>query len=550
MSSETAEFAAPGPGQWTLDRSHYPGGTTPISQWLLSETMAAGMERVMAEIGAPVRRVEARFVNGFMYTRVWPLIGGDKPAKRLPPTPLLKLVAHVHPEFRRRAKQATITIRDRPSLDVARRWETEIRPRLHGLNLSFQNADPVELDDDALGRQIGDLLDHLHEQFELHFWLHGHDLGPIARYLYEAIEWGLEPRIAVGALAGASPSTARPIELLCRLRALVDASDVDIATLDDVRSVSDDAANLLDEYLAERGQILASGYDISSFTLAELPAVVVSSILSATLPTRVDHAAIAAELREGVPADDRATFDMVLADARHVMDMRDDNGPLTVEWPVGLLRRALLEAGRRLATRGDLIDVEHVLELTPQEARSIFSGGMPPADQLAQRAADRQALSTLSPPQTLGAPEPEPPLDILPDPLPKLVGMVQVSMLHLGMDATADTDQLVGVGIGTESYVGRACTAANADEAIEKLEPGDVLVVRATSPAFNVVLSIAGAVVTANGGAMSHAAVLARELGIPAVVGAGAALDIPDGSMVEVDPVAGSVRVLESADAE
>ena len=58
-----------------------------------------------------------------------------------------------------------------------------------------------------------------------------------------------------------------------------------------------------------------------------------------------------------------------------------------------------------------------------------------------------------------------------------------------------------------------------------------MLVVRATSPAFNVVLTIAGAVVTANGGAMSHAAVLARELGIPAVVGAGGALEIADGSL-------------------
>jgi pyruvate,water dikinase len=203
-----------------------------------------------------------------------------------------------------------------------------------------------------------------------------------------------------------------------------------------------------------------------------------------------------------------------------------------------------------LAARGDLIDAEHALELTPQEARATFSGGPPPAEQLARRAADRQTLSTLSPPQTLGDPEPEPPLDILPDPLPKMVTMVQVALLHLGMDASAATDQLVGVGIGVESYIGRACTAANADDAIEKLEPGDVLVVRATSPAFNVVLSIAGAVVTANGGAMSHAAVLARELGIPAVVGAGAALDIPDGSMVEVDPIKGSVRVLESADPE
>ena len=68
--------------------------------------------------------------------------------------------------------------------------------------------------------------------------------------------------------------------------------------------------------------------------------------------------------------------------------------------------------------------------------------------------------------------------------------------------------------------------------------------VRATSPAFNAVLMIAGAVVTADGGPMSHAAVLARELGIAAVIGASGALSIPDGSTVEVDPVAGAVQVV------
>jgi phosphoenolpyruvate-protein kinase (PTS system EI component) len=47
---------------------------------------------------------------------------------------------------------------------------------------------------------------------------------------------------------------------------------------------------------------------------------------------------------------------------------------------------------------------------------------------------------------------------------------------------------------------------------------------------------------------MSHAAVLARELGIPAVIGASTALlDIPDGATVELDPVAGVVRVLSTA---
>jgi pyruvate,water dikinase len=76
------------------------------------------------------------------------------------------------------------------------------------------------------------------------------------------------------------------------------------------------------------------------------------------------------------------------------------------------------------------------------------------------------------------------------------------------------------------------------------MEPGDVLVVRATSPAFNAVLGIAGAVITVDGGPMSHAAVLARELGIPAVVGVPGALDLTDGTLVEVDAAAGQVRVL------
>ena len=76
-------------------------------------------------------------------------------------------------------------------------------------------------------------------------------------------------------------------------------------------------------------------------------------------------------------------------------------------------------------------------------------------------------------------------------------------------------------------------------------QPGDVLVVPCTTPAYNMVLSMAGAVVTAEGGALSHAAILARELGIPAVVGAPRALhDIPDGALVEVDAAHGCVRVI------
>jgi phosphohistidine swiveling domain-containing protein len=152
----------------------------------------------------------------------------------------------------------------------------------------------------------------------------------------------------------------------------------------------------------------------------------------------------------------------------------------------------------------------------------------------------------MDPPATLGRAEPAPPLSTLPASLAQTVAMVQVALKYTGMAAPIEQHPLSGAGIGSSSYTGRAVVADSADDAMERLAPGDVLVVRATSPAFNLVLSIAGAVVTVDGGAMSHAAVLSRELGLPAVIGASGAFSIVDGSIVEVDPVAGVVRLVGS----
>lgn len=536
-------FQAPGPGQWALDRSHYPGGTTPISQWLMTQSMGAGMERVFSENGIPARRVEAAFVNGFLYTRLIPLIGGDKPPRALPPAPILKLATRLHPAFRARTKLAEAALVDRKFERMVEQWHADTRPLLRATNLRFQSFDVEGSTDADLQQHITELLDQLGENFELHFYLHGHDLGPIARYLHRSIQWGLDPTTAISALAGASPTTALPTRRLVELRRHIDNTGTGVATLDDVRAISTEAATLLDDHLAAHGHVLATGYDITSFTLAELPGLLLGSIRSATDAVETDHEAVADALRAHVPTTDRSEFDELLADARSVMDMRDDNGPLTIEWPAGLLRRALLAAGRRLTKRGELHEPDHALDVLPAEARSMFDGSIPSADEMLARTEARLADARLDPPIVLGPDEPEPPLDVMPKPLADLVSMVKVALTHLGMDGSTTADPLVGVGIGTEPYVGRVCSAMTADEAIEQLESGDVLVVRATSPAFNAVLAIAGAVVTANGGVLSHAAVLARELGIPAVVGARGALDIAHGATVEVDPIAGRVTV-------
>ncbi len=95
---------------------------------------------------------------------------------------------------------------------------------------------------------------------------------------------------------------------------------------------------------------------------------------------------------------------------------------------------------------------------------------------------------------------------------------------------------------GTYEGIARLVTGP---EDFGRLQPGDVLVTRSTSAAFNIILPLLGGIVTDRGGALSHAAIVAREYGIPGVVGCRDATTlIPDGARVRVDGEAGEARVL------
>jgi pyruvate,water dikinase len=81
----------------------------------------------------------------------------------------------------------------------------------------------------------------------------------------------------------------------------------------------------------------------------------------------------------------------------------------------------------------------------------------------------------------------------------------------------------------------------------KKMKPGDVLVCRSSNVSWIPLFTIAGAVVADVGGALSHAAVVAREFGVPAVVGVGVAFErLRDGMIVEVDGDRGTVRPISA----
>ena len=108
------------------------------------------------------------------------------------------------------------------------------------------------------------------------------------------------------------------------------------------------------------------------------------------------------------------------------------------------------------------------------------------------------------------------------------------------------TQSLHGTGIGTAVYRGTARVVSSSDDGLDRLEPGDVLIAPFTTPAYNTVISLVGALICEDGGAMRHAAFLSHEYGIPAILGGVDATKlIPDGAIVEVDPSSGDVRIVD-----
>jgi pyruvate,water dikinase len=173
--------------------------------------------------------------------------------------------------------------------------------------------------------------------------------------------------------------------------------------------------------------------------------------------------------------------------------------------------------------------------------RSAEAG--PPADEIRRRRDERAMWRTLSAPARLGPEETPPPFHLFPPNLARITDMVLTVVAS--MEASDDHAPLSGTGVGTGTYRGTARVVHDVNEALGALEPGDVLVARYTAPTYNAVIAIAGALVVEEGGLLCHAAVIARELGIPAVVGARDAMErIPDGATVEVDTARGTVALV------
>jgi pyruvate,water dikinase len=189
-----------------------------------------------------------------------------------------------------------------------------------------------------------------------------------------------------------------------------------------------------------------------------------------------------------------------------------------------------------------------IVDASVDEMCALVTGtGGPASDELEARAEYRRIHSAKDAPPFIGDP-PHPPPDpsgLPPAPRRLMTAMgISLDMLFGSSQAEHDEDRLRGLAASPGVYEGPARLIAGPAE-FGRIQQGDVLLTPATTEAFNILLPLLGAIVTDNGGLLSHSAIVAREYGIPGVVGTREATErITDGARVRVDGTAGEVMVL------
>jgi rifampicin phosphotransferase len=506
-ATDTLRWEPPAKGDWRGLHDHFPRALTPEYQRLLARGMTDGEAQHFAAYGLPARTIEPAFVHGRVFVSAAPLVGPR--SDRVPPTWAMWLAVRAVPAFRRRERAAARALAGRRWLAEADRWYQVERPAWEDRNNALDAVDPATLDGPSLVEHLGAARANAQAGYLDHFRLHGADLLPTGLFLARAADWGIDPHDASELLAGSSPASRGGGEL--------------------------------------PAWRLVTGYDLDERCAAELPDLPAAPGDTPPAGERPAVNEAEARMRAQVPDVDQEEWSRLLADARATYGVRDDNGLVTGAWPVGLLRRAMLEAGRRLIDAGALHEVEHAVELTVDELVAALeaSPGQPSAQEAADRCAERARLSAVVPPTTLG------PLQDLPvQAMTPAMGTITRALLttrDLGTSRPGERPRLTGVGIGEAAVTGRALVAVDTADAFQRFEPGDIVITRGTCPAWNAVLALAGGVVTEEGGPLSHAAIIARELRLPALVGASEAVAlVPDGATVELDPAAGRITLVDA----
>lgn len=501
---------------WVPDLSHYPEQLTPLSATVWLEAIGLGLHDALHDMRAPFAGFIGRTHLGWAYE-------GELPLDWEPDAAVM------------RARMVRL-----PAA-----WESTIRPRVHAITAALHQLRPEDCDDDGAVAALDRMWTLVTEQWTLHFnavipaqfaieefaELYGARFGtddPIAPYrLLE--ESGNESLTADDELI-ALASEARERGVASIVVAYPPETVVDrLRQLHDGRTF----LHALDRYLLHFGG-RSRWHELSLPREVENPQMTFQSLrlfLEGNLRPRATSDAVSRERAQVVEHEPEIASAMELATSAYALK---ESHVYHIDYP-GLLatREVLLGFGRRLVADGTLPSVDDVWMFTRAELRTLVSGDydldITAAAAQRRRELDQGAQYGVLP--YLGEP-----------PAAKEQHAVQQKFYgRPGGSSSARSLQGSGASPGVAQGPARLVSAP---EDFERVQPGDVLVALTTTPAWTPLFPSLAGLVTETGGVLSHAAIVAREYGIPAVVGAREAMQIiPEGAQVRVDGGAGVVEV-------
>jgi pyruvate, water dikinase len=272
-----------------------------------------------------------------------------------------------------------------------------------------------------------------------------------------------------------------------------------------------------------------------------------------TAEVAAERERITKEYAELLPKDARPVFEQKLGLARTVFPYVENHNFYIEHWSLGVFWRKMRELSRLFMSAGFWSDPEGLFYLNRNEVRealfdycSAWAVGVDAVgprywpQRVEQRKKIMAALATQKPQPALN----EPP-DVVTEPFTIMLWGITTDRINSWLKGTGtNSKQLTGMAASPGTVEGLARVIRSADE-LDQIKDGEILVTPVTAPSWAPVFSKIGATVTDIGGMMSHAAIVCREYGLPAVTATGSASSvIKTGQRLRVDGSKGEVTIL------
>ena len=531
---------------WHPDVQHFPEQVTPMMRgW--NQAFNEGSRRASQTLELPIQ-IGYRRINTYNYTAIVPIV---------PPE-----------EMESQGKKAEEKLRAAMSR-LWEGWDTEFLPEVKEHLASWEAFDLSGASMPALLAHLEETWNRLSRLWDIHFVAVMPCLLAPSLFdeLYQDLfgkEHGLDAYRLLQGLGNKTMESGHALWQLSRkalaspeVRSALEENDAA-----DVPAALEGSANgraFLDEfraYLEEYGQRSDIFVELGNPHWIENPSTPIKNLKDfITEPDRDlgDEMEVLAAERERLITEARdrlkeypqpvvEQFEFLLKAAQAGIIIQEDHNHWIDQRAHYKVRLVLLEFGRRLAEAGVIDSPDDVFYLTAEELQETASA-LPEGDRrktVAERRAEMDHFRTIKPPPALGTQPAGPPPD---DPMGRAIG----KLFGAPPPESADPDVLLGNASSPGKVRGTAKVVLSLAQA-GKLQPGDIMVAPSTMPAWTPLFASIAAVVTDAGGVLSHAAIVAREYSIPAVLGTGKATSvIKDGQTLEVDGGAGEVRIIRES---